>query len=122
MNNHEKTILGKVLKAFGRVYEGVAVFGLFYSAIHPNPIESPKNAYISAAAGAAGMCLVGMGDAFTRYAKEMQEAENRDKIQKELEQIVRDENARSVTGLDIKAEDLGRLRAEQYMRTERRRG
>lgn len=48
MNNSEKTILGKVLKSFGRMYEAVAIFGLFYNAIHPNLTESPKNAHISA--------------------------------------------------------------------------
>lgn len=48
MSNSEKTIPGIILKSFNRVYKGVAFFGLFYSAIHPNPTDSPKSAHISA--------------------------------------------------------------------------
>ncbi len=117
MNDYEKTILGKVLNYGGKLLEGVALFGLFYNAFNPNQ-DSLRNAYIAASAGAAGVLLDKIGNKFVNYAKEMQHIREREQIQKQLEQIVMENNIRMGLPADTRPEDNGRARAEKYRKIE----
>lgn len=119
MNDFEKTILGKVLNYGGRLLEGVALFGLFYNAFNPNQ-DSLRNAYIAASAGAVGVLLDKIGGKIASHVQEVQHIREREQIQKQLEQIVIENNIRMGIPADTKPEDRGRARAEYYEKVHRR--
>lgn len=80
-----------------------------------------RNAAISASVGVVGLCIRYLGSLAGDCRKALELYENTEGIRKELEEMQRDSYAAEIAGKDIKAAELGALRAEQYMKVERRR-
>lgn len=81
-----------------------------------------RNTAISASVGVAGLCIRYLGSLAGDCRRVMEFQDNAERIREELAEMQRDRYAAEIAGRDIKAEEMGKARAEQYMRTERRRG
>ncbi|MBU2637399.1 MAG: hypothetical protein KJ955_00310 [Nanoarchaeota archaeon] len=119
MNDYEKTVLRRVLEIGGKLLEGVAVYGLFYNAINPNQ-DSLRNAYIAAGTGVAGICLDKIGNKIVSHVKEIKHIRERKQIQKQLEEIVSENNIRMGLPAETRPEDRVKARAAEYARMQGR--